>query len=456
MKDHFDDIIPAGASGHPRRIKIEKVPQEEEEVVEEQPEGGRSIRNIPVSSTRSRMMSPERSPREAARQRSRTPMLPRRMWIWIIAVVAIAILIVIWLVALRPTTVSIVPHAQAIVFDRTAHFTAYPASAASSSLSYTVETTDLDDSTVIQTQGTVHAEDKASGTIVAINDYSSAPVKLVKNTRFEAPGGLIFRVPADVVIPGKSGSKPGQVAVTVFADQSGDQYNLGPTSKFTLPGLKSNAAMYAKVYGQSTAAMAGGFSGDRPAAAPGAEDSAQSTLRQNLQEKARAWVQSHMGDGMVFPDLARVTYTAAPPTAASSNTERVAATAHVELIVLPADLFAHMIAQNVSADASQSSVYIKPGDGFTAQLVSTPTALGTTPLDFTLTGNAQLVWNVDTAALTQALAGRDKGAFQTIVTGFTGVDEAHARVEPFWSSKFPSDPKAIKVQILPPKQLANA
>ena len=89
---------------------------------------------------------------------------------------------------------------------------------------------------------------KASGSITVYNNYSTASVKLIKNTRFQTPAGLIFRVPADVVIPGKQGSTPGQVTVTVFADQVGQQYNIGPTPRLTVPGLQSNAAMYAQIY----------------------------------------------------------------------------------------------------------------------------------------------------------------------------------------------------------------
>jgi hypothetical protein len=72
------------------------------------------------------------------------------------------------------------------------------------------------------------------------------------------------------------------------------------------------------------------------------------------------------------------------------------------------------------------------------------------PLKFTLTGKALLVWEVDAAALASALAGRDSDAFQTIVDGFPGVQEAHARIEPLWKKTFPAEASDIKISVVKP------
>ena len=62
-----------------------------------------------------------------------------------------------------------------------------------------------------------------------------------------------------------------------------------------------------------------------------------------------------------------------------------------------------------------------------------------------LTGNAVLVWNVDAAALSISLAGREQGAFQGIINGFASIQEARARIEPFWKGTFPASTSDIKV-----------
>src|SRR3989338_231803 len=238
-------------------------------------EGERSIRNISMPQRpRSRpAMNDVREYQETS------GMPPRRSalagwWIWALAGVCVIVLGILLLVAMRSTTVTITPRTHTATFDDSSRFTAYPAvSAASGTLSYTVQTVDLTDSEVVESQGTVHSEDKASGTITVYNDYQTVSFKLIKNTRFQSESGLIFRTPADIVIPGKKGTTPGQVSVTVIADQPGEQYNVA-AGKFTVPGLKTSAAIYPHIYGKSKSAMSGGFVGDKPGVAPAAMQTA--------------------------------------------------------------------------------------------------------------------------------------------------------------------------------------
>ena len=87
------------------------------------------------------------------------------------------------------------PRSHAIVFDASSEFSAYPAGgAATGTLTYTTDAFDFEDSAVVVTQGTERVEERAHGRITVVNNYSATPVKLIKNTRFETPDGLIFRI----------------------------------------------------------------------------------------------------------------------------------------------------------------------------------------------------------------------------------------------------------------------
>ena len=46
----------------------------------------------------------------------------------------------------------------------------------------------------VTASGTQDVETKATGTIIVFNDYSTAPQKLVANTRFQTSTGLIYRI----------------------------------------------------------------------------------------------------------------------------------------------------------------------------------------------------------------------------------------------------------------------
>lgn len=371
------------------------------------------------------------------------------MWLWGGSALALLVLGALALVALRPTTVTVIPRSHTVFFDDTARFVAYAAdTAATGTLSFTIEESTYEDSQLVAAKGVERVEERASGNVTVYNEYSSAPVRLLKNTRFETPDGLIFRAPAEVLVPGRKGTTPGEITITVFADAPGEKYNVGPISRFTLPGLKSSS-MYSKVYARSTSAMSGGFAGERPAAEKSALDAAVSEIRGRLEEKARAAVGEVGADEAAFFDLARLTYESLPATMEGEGNVRITERLRVELPIFPGDMFAHVVAESVSAGAEEGSIVLKPLEGLSAH-TETKIFSATSPLTFALSGQAQLVWKVDTEELAQALAGRDESAFQTIVEGFSSIEEAHARIEPFWSNSFPNDPSDIKIKVKEP------
>lgn len=412
---------------------------------DEAPQGEKSIRNIQVSSKQRRV--PPRAPVMSARKPS--PKNRPNYLLWVLAGGGVLVLGLIAMVALRPTTVTIIPRSHTVVFDQTIRLTAYPAqTAASGTLTYTVQTNMLEDSELVPTTGTEHVDEKASGTLTVYNKYSAQTVKLVKNTRFEGPGGLIFRTPSDVVVPGKKGTSPGKVSVTVIADVAGQEYNVPAADRWNVPGLKSNPSMYAGVYAVSDTPMSGGFSGDRAGFAPGVLEAAQGQIRSRLAEK----VSSIMGSStsIALPGLVRVSYESVPPASEGANA-RVVERARVEMPVFPKDMLATIIGESVSADASSGALDITFPKEFSASFVDEAADFGDTPFQFSMNGTGTLVWRVDTEALAQALSGREKAAFQTIVRGFPAIQEAHARVQPFWESTFPEGSK-IRFDITRPKE----
>jgi hypothetical protein len=100
--------------------------------------------------------------------------------------------------------------------------------------------------------------EKAKGTLVVYNDYSTEPQSLVATTRFEAANGKVFRLVKGATIPGRTTS-PGAIEVDVVADQAGPDSNIEPTS-FTIPGFKGSDK-YDKFTAKSLKPMTGGGSG---------------------------------------------------------------------------------------------------------------------------------------------------------------------------------------------------
>lgn len=471
-KEYFQDIIPPNASDPqtPKRsiASTPSVPpmQEEDDTEHTDPD---MEETVPIHKMEE--PAPSRGIRDIAPPRPRmrpsaTPIPPGRIppartrggrshwWMWGVAAILVIAIAGLALFAFRPTTVTVTPRSHLVTFTNADQFTAYPApTAATGTLTYTVQTEDFTDSeAVTASASTSLAAAKASGSITVYNAYSASSVHLIANTRFSTPDGLIFRIPNAVTVPGKKGSTPGSVEVTVIADQPGEQYNIAPVSRFTIPGLKSTPTMYANVYASSQSAMTGGSSASNgPGVSADVRTKAIADLQASLLSKVQAAASALSTNGsIVLPDLMQVTYAAQPDTAGATGQVMINESAHAVIPVFPSQAFGQSVGSLVSADVGTDAVTIIPGTGFGAQLsdASTP-SLGTDPLSFTLTGQAELVWSVDSAALAQALAGKDSGAFQTIVNGFSGIEEAHARIEPFWNNTFPANPSEIQITVEP-------
>lgn len=448
-KDYFSDIETNNEEPRKARLDTQEFDDDDRSVSSSTE---KSIRNISVSPRRSamtqRMAPPDARPRSET-QVPRRSVLKSRAFLWIC--VTLGALVVIGLgIAFAfggTTAITITPRVHQVTFDPSTQFTAYPSSDATAlGIVYETQNLDLEESKTVAANGVEKAEDRASGTITVFNAYSDKPSRLIKNTRFESPNGLVYRIPASIEVPGKKGATPGQITVTVFADQAGAQYNLGPTDKFTVPGLKSTPDMYNGIYARSSAAFSGGFIGEKPAILPAALDAARAELRSILQAKVQESITGIQG--FAFASLAKIEYESAPTIADPAGGAKITEKAHVTIPVFPKEQFAKSIAQAVSADAAESKVSLLPQGQLTAQVSGTLPDIGTAPIVFGLNGSALVVWDVDADAVKQALAGKEQSAFKPIIANFLGIKDAEAR-PPFWTSTFPSA-DSIEVIIVDP------
>lgn len=415
---------------------------------------GRTIRNIPISVNRDRA-NPRPStssahrmaqPRRAAHGSPRRSPLP---FVWGIGALLVLVIAGIGVVTVfRKSSITIQPRVHTVVFDESATYQALPKSEAQgNTLAYDIAEITIEEKTTVTASGTERVEEYAKGTITVYNDFSDKPVRLIKNTRFETPDGKTFRVRASITVPGKTASGPGTLDTTVFADQPGPEFNIGPTQRFALPGLKTGAPdMFEKVYASSAAAMTGGYKGDRPIVAESDLNKASESLRNVLKAKALDAVAASVpSEAFTFPQLLAISYETLPPEGEGASTQ-VGEKATVRLPYIDRALFARAIASATSADAGEGDILIPNKDTFTIALSSsTPTLPG--PVAFTLSGTATFVWKVDPAQMAADLAGKDKAAFQTIVQNHPGVESAEAFLRPFWRGTFPSDPAKIVVTV---------
>lgn len=110
--------------------------------------------------------------------------------------------------------------------------------------------------TVETTGASLGTAQKARGTVVIYNKFSTDPQSLVATTRLQSSDGKVFRLVTGVTVPGMTGGQAGAIEASVIADQPGVAYNI-TGSTFTVPGFQGSPK-FEKFSAQSSKAMTGG------------------------------------------------------------------------------------------------------------------------------------------------------------------------------------------------------
>lgn len=372
-----------------------------------------------------------------------------RLALWGVAIVSVLVLFFAVSLLFAKASVTVTPKTADVSLDNTA-YTAEK-DAVESQIGFQLVSYSGEESTTIPAEKTGEkVTQKASGTIVIFNEFSTTPQKLIANTRFETPDGKIYRIDAPVSVPGytmKAGKKePGSLKVLVTADQPGESYNIGLTD-FTLPGLKGDAR-FTTVYARSDTPMTGGATGIVNSVSAESYAAAKSTLDAALKDKLVAQLRAQVPAGYVLFDDA-VTFTP-DPSSKGQNLYSTTTSIPVMLkgtvtavLVDEAALAARIAKDNVSQYDGSSVIIPHMNELDFALTTTTPITAETTQIAFTVSGNGQLVWTFDKAALAASLAGEPKADFKSILKGYSGIDTAQVTLRPFWKMSFPDKAESI-------------
>lgn len=304
---------------------------------------------------------------------------------------------------------------------------------------------------VILGAGTRQVEEKAHGTIRVFNDYSTAPQRLVEETRFESVDGKIYKIPKGdgVIIPGKQGDKPGSVDVVVYAEKSGEEYNIGLTD-FTVPGFKELGLdkKYESIYALSTEEFTGGGSHVEPIVTDDQRNQsvkiAQDNLALDLQdqlerEKTEDFV---VVDGSVRIDLHEIKHKSVKK---NEHTYEQSGTIYA-VIVRKQEVEKYLVTTEIDPKDGQQ-VVTEPFENLTLSysggeidyehIQSLPVVLKVNPI---------FVWKTDQDLLRQALHGIKKESANIIFAEFPSIETATVSVRPFWRKRISDELRKIKIK----------
>lgn len=401
----------------------------------------------PTSPPPSASGEPPRSPLPPQRPRSSNS-LP--MLLGVVAVVILIIGVGFWVVStvFHRATVTVERNAFSVSVAET-----YEASPDGALLSFTTKEAEGEATTNIPQTGSTAVEERASGTIVVYNEYSTGNQRLITNTRFETPEGLIYRIKSPVVVPGyttKDGKKvPGTIEATVYADEAGDSYNSAATT-FTIPGLKGTA-QFETMYARSKGSLSGGFVGNRAVVEKSVRDAAIAELKLEAERKAREQMDKNIrSNEIVLAGTVTVDFIELPDIAGEGS-----ATVGVRAIARTPAFSQSQLAQVIATEGGivyTGELMIQNSDQL-ALLVKPSEKEGN--LTVTISGEVHMVGVYDQEKLIKDLAGKDQRAVGLVLSGYPAIADMQISVYPLWRGTIPESVEKIKVVEVEPSTNAR-
>lgn len=330
-----------------------------------------------------------------------------------------------------------------------AEFTTYPDNRPGE-LSYELLTLEATGERQVTATGQENVEKLTRGELL-VQKTTPGSERLIKNTRFRSPDGLIYRIEESVDVPGAGttadgSTRPGSITVSVFAEQPGEAYNLSANTSFTIPGFEEGGftELYETITATNPVALTGGFSGPQfiidDTELMTARQALQLELRNSLLEKINS---ERPADFTFFEDAIAITYEALPAVEYGDNLVTIREQALLQIPLFQKDEFASFLAAETVVGYEGNPVRIDNLDSLEFSYVSATTSqnnLANQPsLAFNLNGVPRIVWTFDAEKMKEDLVGMEKTALIGVLGQYPGLDRGEVTVRPFWKSTFPNN-----------------
>ncbi|MBI2099680.1 hypothetical protein HYT45_04750 [Candidatus Uhrbacteria bacterium] len=301
-----------------------------------------------------------------------------------------------------------------------------------------------------------YVERRASGSVIVYNNYSKQSQRLIKNTRFEAPDGKIYRIRESVVVPGQrqidGKTTPGQTEVVIYADEPGVEYNKD-LSDFTIPGFKGTAH-YGTFYARGKTPLHGGFRGNVKTVGAAKLARVRDELQDEAKKRLLASAQAQKPENFaLFPDAVFVLFSdAEAPLKDKEGHEGARALVSEEAvlygIIFEKEKFGEFLTEKLDLMEAGGRIVARNIEDLDFKIIDKTNfdPENDTQFSFTLKGKPQFVWEFDAEELREELRTVPKSQLAAVLLGFPSITRAEVTFRPFWKRSFPEKGEDIVIE----------
>ncbi|MBU2101443.1 hypothetical protein KKH05_01870 [Patescibacteria group bacterium] len=295
--------------------------------------------------------------------------------------------------------------------------------------------------------GTDSTGRKARGTITIYNNFGVDSQPLVKATRFVTPDGKIYRLDRDVVVPGaksEGGSiVPSSIEASVIADQPGEEYNIGPVSKFRIPGFQGSSK-YEGFYGESKESISGGSTGE--AKVPTDEDleKARKDAEKSLEDVLKTELLVDMPEGIQVLDGAYQLFIVREQIndVVNKNGEfDITLYGEMKLIGFSETELLEVLGRHFSEEEGKELTNYTAEIDYGAVIIDFETQI----LESAINLKSEWIEPFNSEEFKERAAGMTENQLKEMVFSTPGISRGEVRMWPFWVNKAPKDTDRISV-----------
>jgi hypothetical protein len=305
----------------------------------------------------------------------------------------------------------------------------------------------------IASTGKTYVEKKATGTVRLFNNNSTSPQKLLIDTRLTDSSGKIYKTKTATTIPGQKmvdgKLSAGFVDVEIYADESGESYNLAKDTELKIFGFKGGPK-YNTIYAKTTSEISGGMKGESSNVTEDGlkakTESLKLELTKSLIEKAKA----QLPETFVFYEKASIVKFSEPLIESiDSEKATIKLEATMNAVVFKETEITKALVKNVVSKDDEKGVFVSNLRDLNIELdptttIGDPNSMST--IKIRINDKVNVVWNVDEDVIKESLAGIRKKDFDSKMIDFKNIDKAELHLKPFWKNKLPEKKDAIKIE----------